>query len=179
MPPSTTQESNADAGTEIVKPYAIEEPDDEPNNKSHQSVLSCLPDNFERWHVDLIESMDDLKCESDESASALRRGQKRGQKRKPATTASAASSSIQQSSPQGSKCTDTQYEMPGLSRKPPRKRTKRPKEDASPEDYSSSAASNGSESYMSSSSALQSTDGSGAETDNMSSDPKADKMDID
>lgn len=170
-----TQETDYDADVEVVQPYSIEEPDEEPTNEPRRPVVSCLPDNFERWHVDLIESMDDLQCESDANSLSQRSGQKRGQKRKPAvTTAAAVNSSRLGSEARG----------PDLGRKRARRRIRRSRESTSRErpvyDSSSTAtASNGSESVLSSSSARPSTEASGTDTGNMNSESTTDKMDMD
>lgn len=172
--PPQTQETDYDADIEVVQPYSIEEPGDEPTtSEPRRPVVSSLPDNFERWHVDLIESMDDLQCESDTNSSSQRSGQKRGQKRKPGVTTAGATSS----SRQGSEAKGTD-----LSRKRARRRIKRSREDSTKSVYDSSStatASNGSESVMSFSSARPSTEPSGTETGNVNSESKTDKMDVD
>lgn len=177
MPHPSTQDIGYDAETEVVKPYAIEEPDDEQleTNEPDRPVVSSLPDNLERWHIDLIDSMDNLQCESDRTDSTQRSDQKRGQKRKSA--ASGASPSAHQSS--ASAPWDGQYETPSMGRKRSRKRSKRVKEDQNGANDSSPTTSNGSETCMSSSSAARSTDASGTETGTTNSDSTADKMDVD
>lgn len=182
MPHPSTQDIDYDADTEVVKPYAIEEPDDErlETNEPDRPVVSSLPDNLERWHIDLIDSMDNLQCESDRTDSTQRSDQKRGQKRKSA--ASGASPSAHQSSasaPSGARHGDGQYETPSMGRKRSRKRSKRVKEDQNGANDSSPTTSNGSETCMSSSSAARSTDASGTETGTTNSDSTADKMDVD
>jgi hypothetical protein len=184
MPHPSTQDIDYDADTEVVKPYAIEEPDDErlETSEPDRFVASSLPDNLERWHIDLIDSMDDLQCESDRTDSTQRSDQKRGQKRKSGAAASGASPSAHQSSasaPSGTKHGDRQYETPSMGRKRSRKRSKRVKEDQNRANDSSPTTSNGSEACMSSSSAARSTDASGTETGTMNSDSTADKMDVD
>lgn len=182
-PTGSTQNSDCDADVEVVKPYAVEEPDDEPDDnpthQPHRPVVSSLPDNFERWHVDLIDSMDNLQSDSDTNDSVFRSEQRRGKKRKPG---SGACSFFQTGHPQSpsarSKHGDSQYEPPGFTRKRPRRRNKRSSDNRNtPTD--SSTASNGSESCLSLSSAPLSTEASGTETGNMDSDSNADKMDID
>lgn len=185
MPHPSTQDIDYDADTEVVKPYAIEEPDDERlgNNEPDRPVVSSLPDNLERWHIDLIDSMDDLQCESDRTDSTQRSDQKRGQKRKSGAAASGAfPSSAHQSSasaPSGAKHGDGQYETAGIGRKRSRKRSKRVKEDQNRANDSSPTTSNASETCMSSSSAARSTDASGTEAGATNSDSTADKMDVD
>lgn len=76
--------------TEIqpLRPYAIEEPDDEPDDHPEpllqpRRTLPCLPDCFERWQRELIDRIDDMDNKSVTSTSAkLSPSPKRGQKRK-------------------------------------------------------------------------------------------------
>lgn len=174
MPSLSPHDSDYDADIEVVKPYAVEEPDDEPTAQPQRHVVSSLPDHFERWHVDLIGSMEDLSCEPE--TDSPRSEQRRGQKRKPATTGASHLSS----SHLGSKHSDVQHEGPSLSRKRPRRRTRRPKDGLKFDHGSSSNASYSTESYRSSSSAApRSTDGSGTETGDLNSTTDSEKMDID
>lgn len=83
---TTTFTANTDCTTsiEVVRPYAIEEPedDDEQANQTRESTGSTP-----QWQRDLVNSMDDLECESDASNSSFGSDdQARGQKRKPAST---------------------------------------------------------------------------------------------
>lgn len=70
---------------EPLRPYAIEEPDDEPDPPMlRRPGLPCLPDCFERWQRDLIDSIDDMEDKGATSPSASGRTiQRRGLKRKP------------------------------------------------------------------------------------------------
>jgi hypothetical protein len=68
----------------IIKPYAIEEPDDEPDCTITRLNIPCLPDRFERWQRDLADYMDDLNYQPDELDLDSRPTQKEGQKRKTA-----------------------------------------------------------------------------------------------
>lgn len=175
MPQRSAEDSDYDADVEVVQPYAIEEPDDgEPPSKPRK-YMSSLPDHFERWHVDLIGSMEDLSCEA-ETDSSSRFKHRRGQKRKPAATGAHPHTS----SHAGSKHGDMQDEEPGLTRKRPRRRTRRVKEGIIFDHGSSSNVSHSPESYRSSSSAApRSTDGSGTETGVLNTTPDSEKMDID
>ena len=83
---ATTFTANTDCTTsiEVVRPYAIEEPDDddEQANQTRESTGSTP-----QWQRDLVDSMDDLECESDASGSSFGSDdQARGKKRKPAST---------------------------------------------------------------------------------------------
>ncbi|CAG8085039.1 unnamed protein product [Penicillium olsonii] len=77
-------DSLGDDGVRIIKPYAVEEPDDEPDIPHRD--LPRLPDRFERWQRDLSEYMDDLNYEADGPHLASSSPRKQGQKRKLAHT---------------------------------------------------------------------------------------------
>ncbi|KAJ9492716.1 hypothetical protein VN97_g497 [Penicillium thymicola] len=69
----------------VIKPYDIEEPDDELEASVPRVDLLCLPDQLERWGRDLTDYLDDLCYQPggfDNNTIPLVR--KRGQKRKPA-----------------------------------------------------------------------------------------------
>lgn len=68
-----------------LRPYAIEEPDDEPEPLVPRRLgLPCLPDCFERWQRELVESIDDMEDKAATSPSASGKPiPKRGLKRKP------------------------------------------------------------------------------------------------
>lgn len=75
------------AEIEPLRPYAIEEPDDEPGDDREPVMqwrqLPCLPDCFERWQRELIDRIDDLDDKSMTVPNAkLSPSPKRGQKRK-------------------------------------------------------------------------------------------------
>ena len=184
-PSPSPQDADHDADIEVVKPYAIEEPDDEPTNPSSGHIVTSLPDNFERWHIDLIGSMEDLGCETESHGtdSTSQSGQQRGKKRKPATTTSGASHNAPPSSMREAKqgANDPQYEGPGLSRK--RRRKPRPlREGMSLDRESPSSLSNSTDSYRSASSSVplsREGSGDGTETGNVNSTPDVDKMDVD
>lgn len=74
----------------VIKPYAIEEPDDEPTYTMPRPDVLCLPDQFERWQRDLEEYMNKLNPQSNEAGfNPISSMRKRGQKRKPAHTTGA------------------------------------------------------------------------------------------
>jgi hypothetical protein len=89
--PSTPTHENLPetmSGTAEVKPlrpYAIEEPDDDPEPPVHWTrALPCLPDYFELWQRELIDRIDDMDDKAVTSPGAkLSPILKRGQKRKP------------------------------------------------------------------------------------------------
>ena len=79
----TTTYFSSHKGVEVVQPYAIEEPGDEPALQSSGSSESTPP-----WQKDLVDSIDDLQFESDASGSSLLSDRTRGQKRKSASVGS-------------------------------------------------------------------------------------------
>ena len=82
----TSTPGDYDGSIEIVKPYAIEEPDDEEDQLFDETPQSTEP--TPQWQKDLVKFMDDLQCESDSSGSSLSSNQTRGKKRKSPSTAS-------------------------------------------------------------------------------------------
>lgn len=68
-----------------LRPYAIEEPDDEPEPLVQRRLgLPCLPDYFERWQRELVDSIDDMEDKATTNPSAIGKPiPKRGLKRKP------------------------------------------------------------------------------------------------
>ena len=79
-----TAYTDCTTGIEVVRPYAIEEPDDD-DEQANQTRGST--ESSPQWQRDLVDSMDDLKCESDASGSSFGSDdQARGKKRKPAST---------------------------------------------------------------------------------------------
>ncbi|KAL4879622.1 hypothetical protein BJY04DRAFT_193284, partial [Aspergillus karnatakaensis] len=153
----------------VVKPYAIEEPDDDVTCETQRSIL---PQQRPKPWEDLVTSMEDLYCDSDNSSSSLLLP-KRGRKRKPVTT-----STFLLSEP-SRPCTpmpDVQYEKPSLSPKRPRRREQRSRKDpASYEDVQGDRIYNAG-ALGGSSSASISTDTSGANSAKGS--PAPDAMDI-
>ncbi|KAI9927699.1 hypothetical protein ASPWEDRAFT_173344 [Aspergillus wentii DTO 134E9] len=171
---TASQDSGYEGDVEVVKPYAIEEPDDHSTSKPETSTTSYHPRNSGQWQSDLVESMGDLQCESDNTDRQLRqRGQKRGKKRKPPTVDIGASAYAQSQKPENaSKLGDIQYKEPSLSPKRPRRRGERPNEDGT-----SSHLSSGTGSSVSSSSGSQSPESNS--TGAVGGTPAADAMDID
>lgn len=75
------------AEIEPLRPYAIEEPDDDPGDDPEPVMqwrqLPCLPDCFERWQRELIDRIDDMDDKSVKIPSTkLSPSPKRGHKRK-------------------------------------------------------------------------------------------------
>ncbi|KAJ5555180.1 hypothetical protein N7535_007621 [Penicillium sp. DV-2018c] len=68
--------------TRVIRPYAIEEPDDVPDCTIPRLYTPWYPDRFEQWERDLADYMDDLNCQPDASRLCSRFTQKKGQKRK-------------------------------------------------------------------------------------------------
>ena len=110
----TTTYFSSHEGVEVVQPYAIEEPDDEPAPPSPE-----FPESTPEWQRDLVESMDDLQFESDASGSSLHSDQIRGQKRKSASAGSQNQSPTQKTSLQPD---SDPHEGPNFSPKRPRKK---------------------------------------------------------
>ncbi|GLA87444.1 hypothetical protein AtubIFM56815_001870 [Aspergillus tubingensis] len=86
------------ANADVVLPYSIEEPDDEPAEAAGQTadkpaIRLLVGDNSEIWQGELVDSMEGLQCDSDQSASRTR-----GKKRKPSATATGSSRPFRQSS---------------------------------------------------------------------------------
>ncbi|OJJ48650.1 hypothetical protein ASPZODRAFT_1651542 [Penicilliopsis zonata CBS 506.65] len=78
------QDTGYDADVEVVKPYEIEEPDDEYAIESPRpgTPVKAL-EGAGGWQEELVDSMQELYCDSDTTQSPLRDGSKRGLKRKP------------------------------------------------------------------------------------------------
>ncbi|KAA8645994.1 hypothetical protein EYZ11_004017 [Aspergillus tanneri] len=72
-----TREAEYDTDTVVVKPYAVEEPDDDD---------LTAEDNSGKWQADLVSSMEDLHCDSEGATLPIVHRQRRGRKRKPHTT---------------------------------------------------------------------------------------------
>ncbi|CAG7961042.1 unnamed protein product [Penicillium nalgiovense] len=119
-PPTPTQDTDPfeeSDEVQIIKPYDIEEPDDDLETSVPRVDLLCLPDPFEGWQRELTDYLNGLDYEhvgSDSNAMPLVR--KRGKKRKPANNALA----TQQCQPyltQGHASAETQPEVNGHSPK--------------------------------------------------------------
>ncbi|KAL1968226.1 hypothetical protein VTN77DRAFT_2061 [Rasamsonia byssochlamydoides] len=87
-----SQDPGYDADVEVVRPYAIEEPDDDaeqtPTSTSTRPNTPRLLDSAEYWQTELVNSLRDLYCDSDSNDSHPLARQKRGRKRKTATASS-------------------------------------------------------------------------------------------
>ena len=69
----------------VIKPYDIEEPDDELEISVPRVDLLCLPDRLERWQRDLTDYLNDLDYQPGGfNSNTIPLVRKRGQKRKPA-----------------------------------------------------------------------------------------------
>ncbi|RDW86750.1 uncharacterized protein DSM5745_03392 [Aspergillus mulundensis] len=119
LPPGIQE---ASFGSEAVKPYDIEEPGEE---STSEPELSSLPQHIQRrYWEELVSSMEDLYCDSDNSSPGSI-SSKRGRKRKPP----ALTILPQAAQPEKSaSVSDAQYASPNLSPKRPRKRDKRPRD---------------------------------------------------
>jgi hypothetical protein len=115
----STDSQRSDPSIQIVKPYAIEEPDD---GATSEPEGSSLPQQGQPkpWE-DLVTSMEELYCDSDNSSSGLLFS-KRGRKRKPPITPTVPQSGQPR---QSTLVPDVQYERPSLSLKRPRRRDQR------------------------------------------------------
>ncbi|KAL2815493.1 hypothetical protein BJX63DRAFT_160243 [Aspergillus granulosus] len=158
-------------GAQLVKPYAIEEPDDDTASESQES---SLPQQRQPglWE-DLVGSMQDLYCDSDTNNPVVLYPS-RGKKRKPSTTtASLPQPGHTRFSTSGR---DAQYEGPSLGPKRRRRRDKLPKERHEYFGATQEQRMHATEGGASSSEAL-STDSGG--TNLASGSTTADEMDID
>ncbi|KAL3463037.1 hypothetical protein BJX64DRAFT_132400 [Aspergillus heterothallicus] len=106
---------------QTVKPYAIEEPDDDTASESQESSLPHQRQNG-LWE-DLVGSMQDLYCDSDTNKPEIVYTP-RGRKRRPSNMASSFSQSSQTRFSTSGR--DTQYERPSLNPKRRRRRGKAP-----------------------------------------------------
>lgn len=176
--PSTLLHTTNNAASNVtVKPYAIEEPDDDPAPVV-QKELPCLPDNFERWQRELADYMKDLDSAPDSAADSSHAcahpsSPKRGKKRKPPSTGHLHPLNCH---PFGSRSRPQETQSTGLCPKRRRRRSKHPKEDR-PVSLHDFRETREAQSSNSSSSDLRSTDMSSTET--MNDTPMSDEMDID
>lgn len=109
----------------VFRPYAIEEPDDEPTPDMQPLKLPCLPDNLERWQRDLVDYVDDERdVRPRNTLDGSYSGQTRGQKRKPGNAASAGYPNAFQvpHSKQSSRHCDSLLSVPGPGASPKRRR---------------------------------------------------------
>ncbi|KAL2000182.1 hypothetical protein VTN02DRAFT_3453 [Thermoascus thermophilus] len=122
----SAQDPGYDADVEVVRPYAIEEPEEALTRESPRSTARRPRSLTDLWQNDLIDSMRDLDCNSDSNDAGPRPSPKRGRKRKPTSTAGA-----YQHYPTSSpfKVVDLRAEAMGVSPKKMRRRSKRSKGD--------------------------------------------------
>ena len=86
---SSNQDPGYDADVEVIRPYAIEEPEDEVDT-SPQSTWPATPrllDSVPSWQNEIVNSMRNLYCDSDSTDNVPWLKQKRGRKRKSASRA--------------------------------------------------------------------------------------------
>lgn len=160
----------------VVKPYAVEEPEDEPTApNTHFTALLEIEDKGETSEGDLVDSMEGLRCDSDNDPR-INLKFKRGKKRKPPTSAMGTS----YAQPQEHRMTpDGQYGGPTLSPKRLRRRSRRSHENlrGTPADSTRYSKSKGPESSESVSPSSTTTESSSMQTPDGST--EADAMDID
>jgi hypothetical protein len=161
--------------SQVIRPYAIEEPDDEPDATLPRHDLPCLPDHFERWQRDLREYMNRLNVQPVNSNIIKQPTMgKRGQKRKPVSTVSSTHCPCgSHSFRRRASLAEPQRQVHDHNRK---RRRGYSEESWHHHDTDSFHAFREPETNESSSSEAQSPDLSGAETMN---DSAADEMDID
>ncbi|KAL4755553.1 hypothetical protein BDW72DRAFT_3372 [Aspergillus terricola var. indicus] len=107
--------------SEVVKPYAVEEPDEESTSETEVSNTAQLRQR-KHWE-DLVSSMERLYCDSDQDNLGSIRP-KRGRKRKPTTTNPVRTAQ----SGESAFVPDAQYASPSLSSKRARRKEELPKE---------------------------------------------------
>lgn len=159
-----------------VKPYAVEEPEDESESDMPGLDLPRLPDRFERWQRDLSDYMNDLNYQADGQHSAsVSTIRKRGHKRKSVDAAALRQhcylpfeQNVQKPS------SGTRHQAHGQWAKRQRCNMMSREQSYSTGSFDAFREANGNES---SSSETRSTDCSGIDTLNNS--PMADEMDID
>ncbi|GFG11029.1 hypothetical protein IFM5058_05222 [Aspergillus udagawae] len=169
---TSSRDSGYEGDIEVVKPYAIEEPDEEAPRVVPRLAISPASNDADSWQGELVDSMQDLHCDSDHPDLRCRPSHKRGRKRKTPTFAAGNSApdrrQVYETAP------DIQYEGPSVSPKRLRRRSMRPKEG---QRTLSPRSSTETDSPASLSLSPQSTDASGASPSNK---PNAsDEMDID
>ncbi|KAJ5594183.1 uncharacterized protein N7459_000391 [Penicillium hispanicum] len=167
------------AAAEVFYPYAVEEPDDEPDSSIRRLDLLSLPDSLERWQRDLVDRMDELGCNSDASTGARpSTSESRGRKRKSANAAGGVPrhASPRHQSKSKTRQSEPPSSAPGLGPKRRRRRVRQPGDSAKTGPPFSLHDFREVQTNESSGSDRQSTDSSGADTGN---EPMADSMDLD
>ncbi|KAL4980621.1 hypothetical protein BDW66DRAFT_156361 [Aspergillus desertorum] len=160
--------SDPSPGDGVVKPYAIEEPDEEFSSEPEMSKIAQQKQR--KYWEDLVSSMEGLYCDSDHSNPGLVRPN-RGRKRKPTTTNSVRTGQ----SGESAFVPDAQYTSPSLGLKRARKWDEQPRERHL--DSAQEVVSQRTRRLSSSSNTSVSTDTSGANTTNGFLTPDA--MDLD
>jgi hypothetical protein len=170
----SSRDSGYDGDIEVVKPYAIEEPEDEAPRPVPRLAISASPNDAEPWQgeLELVDSMQDLHCDSDHHDLRHRSSNKRGRKRKTPTLSAGAGPGRRQLS---EVTPDIQYDGPSASRKRLRRRSMRPKDGL--RTTLSPRSSSETDSPASLSLSPQSTDASGTSPSNKPN--VSDEMDID
>ncbi|PYI07863.1 hypothetical protein BO78DRAFT_312184 [Aspergillus sclerotiicarbonarius CBS 121057] len=84
--------SRVEGSGDVVQPYAIEEPEDDPIETAGRStgkpvIHLHLGDNSDIWQGELVDSMEVLYCDSDYANRQWSVNHKRGKKRRPSATA--------------------------------------------------------------------------------------------
>jgi hypothetical protein len=87
--PDDGQDAGYEADVEIVRPYAIEEPDEETDQTPTSVATPKLLDSTEQWQKELLSSLRGLYCDSDSTDTPPLVRHKRGRKRKPDTSMTA------------------------------------------------------------------------------------------
>lgn len=81
-----TQDAGYEADVEVVRPYAIEEPDEETDQTPTSVATPKLLESTEQWQKELLSSLRGLYCDSDSTDTPPLVRHKRGRKRKPDTS---------------------------------------------------------------------------------------------
>ncbi|KAL4796920.1 hypothetical protein BDV19DRAFT_360065 [Aspergillus venezuelensis] len=111
------------SGAHLVKPYAIEEPEEEPTFEREPEPARAEQRQPRSWE-DLVNSMEGLYCDSDNSSAGITSA-KRGRKRKSANVYYMGGISPSGESSGSGSVPDAQYQRPSLSPKRPRKKGER------------------------------------------------------
>ncbi|OKL56689.1 hypothetical protein UA08_07992 [Talaromyces atroroseus] len=124
------QDAGYDADVEVVRPFAIEEPDDETDQTPTSAPTPNLPEATENWQKELVNSLRGLYCDSDSNDTHPLIRRKRGRKRKPdPSMAFSQSSQNIQSQPSKDWDFDTRVGSTVLSPKRRRKQSTHTKEE--------------------------------------------------
>ncbi|KAL4938006.1 hypothetical protein BDV06DRAFT_226420 [Aspergillus oleicola] len=118
--------SGQNQSAQLVKPYAIEEPDEESISEPESEQTSTEQRQPRSWE-DLVNSMEDLCCDSDNSNAGVISA-KRGRKRKSTNVYNMANVSPSGQSSGSGSVPDAQYQRPSLSPKRPRKKGEQSKD---------------------------------------------------